>query len=358
MDDTIYPIEDTMLVLQYGGPKEARLTPSRGHMGEPEAGPIGFEWIKRLFDSPQYQLEEALKLYQEALKLQSQQALALKEMKANHARRDPRPKKRVSGSVTKSFVIAAIENGPPSAEPSHNSDKENGSPINREHGFSSKIPVSEPLPPQSSFKSFAMPDNDVLTNGNVPTGQGIKGIPATHEAVVFDRASEESSSFSRPETPLTPSASHDVVIRTDSDVDVDEHASEMTGNEDKRLSGILNDVDGLNLTSNNDHKMTTQLRGLGVAGARENGSSKRDSFHDMYEYAPAGIETEVVQPATAGTGAAVKVRGMLAPESARPEQRFSMMFDRSARPASVYRTENSKWEQRHARLERAETLTI
>jgi hypothetical protein len=37
MDDTIYPIEDSMLVLQYGGPKEARFTPGRGHIGEPQA---------------------------------------------------------------------------------------------------------------------------------------------------------------------------------------------------------------------------------------------------------------------------------------------------------------------------------
>jgi hypothetical protein len=34
------------------------------------------------------------------------------------------------------------------------------------------------------------------------------------------------------------------------------------------------------------------------------------------------------------------------------------MFDGSSRPVSVYRNENSKWEQGSTRLQRAETLAI
>lgn len=48
MDDTIYPIEDTMLVMNYPGPKEVRAFEGRPHMGEPQGGPIGFEWLRKL----------------------------------------------------------------------------------------------------------------------------------------------------------------------------------------------------------------------------------------------------------------------------------------------------------------------
>ena len=352
MDDTIYPIEDSMLVLQYGGPKEARFTPGRGHMGEPQAGPIGWEWIKRLFESPQYQLEEAFKLYQEALKLQSQQALALKEMKANHARWD----RRVNGVVTKPFPI---ENGPPSAELNHNSDKENGSPTSREHKRLRKIPVAEPAGPQHALKPLAATDNGVSTKGNPAAEQVIRGPPATH-GVIVEKAVHASPRFPMPTTPPTPAIDHKVAIRADSDVDADEHATEMTGNEDRRLSSISTGVDGtLNLASSNDYKMASHANGLGVIGSREQGSeNKRDSFHEMYEYSPAGIETEVVYASPAGSGAAVQVNGMLTPESPKLEKRLSSMFDRNSRPASVYRNENSKWEQSHTRLQRAETLAI
>jgi pimeloyl-ACP methyl ester carboxylesterase len=360
MDDTIYPIEDSMLVLQYGGPKEARFTPGRAHMGEPQAAPIGFEWIKRLFESPQYQLEEAFKLYQEALKLQSQQALAPKEMRANHTRHDSRVSKRVSGIVTKPFAIASLENGPPNAELNHNLDKECGSPTSREPRLLRKIGFAEPTAPQSTFRPLAVMDNGVSTKSNTCNEQVIRGPPASHGAVPVEKAVEASSTLAMPATPPTPAISHKEVIRADSDVDADEHATKMTGNEDRRLSGILNGVEGsLNLTLSNEYKMASHVSGLGITGGRENGSvNKRDSFHEMYEYAPAGIETEVVHAAPARTGSAVKVNGMLTPESPKMEKRLSMMFDRSSRPVSVYRNENSKWEQGHTWLHRAETLAI
>jgi pimeloyl-ACP methyl ester carboxylesterase len=360
MDDTIYPIEDSMLVLQYGGPKEARFTPGRGHMGEPQAGLFGFEWIKRLFESPQYQLEEAFKLYQEALKLQSQQALALKEMRANHAGRDGRVSRRVSPIVTKPLAIAAGENGPPSAELHHSSDKQNRSPTGREHRLPKKAPVAEPIEPPSVSTPLAMIDNRVPTKGNIPSEQVARGPPASHGAGVVERVGEASSRFAMPATPPTPVIGHKVVVRADSDVDEDEHATGMSGNEDARLSGIINGVEGsLNLTSSDDYKRADHINGLGITSSREHGAAKkRDSFHEMYEYAPAGIETEVVHAAAAGTGAAVKVNGMLTPESPKLEKRPLMISDRSSRPMSVYRNENSKWEKGHMSLQRAETLAI
>jgi hypothetical protein len=46
------------------------------------------------------------------------------------------------------------------------------------------------------------------------------------------------------------------------------------------------------------------------------------------------------------------------PESRKLEKRLSNMFDRNSRPISVYRNENSRWEQSHTRLQRAEALAI
>jgi len=45
------------------------------------------------------------------------------------------------------------------------------------------------------------------------------------------------------------------------------------------------------------------------------------------------------------------------PESWKLE-RLSSIFDRNSRPISVYRNENSRWEQSHTRLQRAEALAI
>ena len=56
MQDSIYPIEDTFLVCQYGGPKELRMTTTGKHMGEPQSAPIAFEWLNRIFYAPKAQL--------------------------------------------------------------------------------------------------------------------------------------------------------------------------------------------------------------------------------------------------------------------------------------------------------------
>ena len=361
MDDTIYPIEDSILVLQYGGPKEARFIPGGGHMGEPQAGPIGFEWIKRLFESPQYQLEEAFKLYQEALKLHSQQALklhsqqalALKEMRPNHARRDSPANRRASGTVTKPFAIAPVENGPPSAELSH-SNKENGSPTRGEYRLARKVMVADLTARPAKIRPLATIYNSIPSKANVASEQIIRGPPATHGGPVVERVADVRPDFVMPMTPPMPAIGQKFTIRADSDVDADE----MTGDEDRRLSGMINGMEGtLNLTSSIDFKMANPINGLGTTDSKANGSAtKRDSFHDLYEYAPAGIETEVVQAAPAGTGGAVKVNGMLTPDSPKLKKRLSKMFDQSSRPVSVYRNENSKWEQGHTLLQSTELL--
>ena len=45
MEDSIFPIEDSMLTLKHGRVKEARFVESRGHMGNPGAEDILYDWI-------------------------------------------------------------------------------------------------------------------------------------------------------------------------------------------------------------------------------------------------------------------------------------------------------------------------
>lgn len=49
MLDNFFPIEDSILALQYGSIKEARFIPGLKHLGEPVAGPIIFDWIEKIF---------------------------------------------------------------------------------------------------------------------------------------------------------------------------------------------------------------------------------------------------------------------------------------------------------------------
>ncbi|MCJ1436593.1 hypothetical protein MMC27_005973 [Xylographa pallens] len=48
MNDSIFPIEDSLLPLQHGSIKEARFIPGAAHMGEPAAGKIILPWIEKL----------------------------------------------------------------------------------------------------------------------------------------------------------------------------------------------------------------------------------------------------------------------------------------------------------------------
>lgn len=54
-NDTIFPIEDSMIPLQHGSVKEARFIQNAVHMGEPAIGPVIVNWIEGLLgtkDSP------------------------------------------------------------------------------------------------------------------------------------------------------------------------------------------------------------------------------------------------------------------------------------------------------------------
>lgn len=49
MLDDVFPIEDSILALQYGSIKEARFIPGNKHLGVPVAEPIIFGWIEDIF---------------------------------------------------------------------------------------------------------------------------------------------------------------------------------------------------------------------------------------------------------------------------------------------------------------------
>lgn len=51
MLDELFPIEDSMLMLQYGSMKEARFFQGIKHMGEPYAIPMAIEWAGDLLKS-------------------------------------------------------------------------------------------------------------------------------------------------------------------------------------------------------------------------------------------------------------------------------------------------------------------
>lgn len=45
---TYRPIEDSMLLFEYGSPKEARFVPGRLHMGYPEANGFVYPWMEQV----------------------------------------------------------------------------------------------------------------------------------------------------------------------------------------------------------------------------------------------------------------------------------------------------------------------
>lgn len=49
MNDQIFPIEDSFLMLQHGSVKEARFVQGLGHMAEPAATKIISEWLAGFF---------------------------------------------------------------------------------------------------------------------------------------------------------------------------------------------------------------------------------------------------------------------------------------------------------------------
>jgi hypothetical protein len=46
--DGCMPIEDSMLLMEYGTPKEARFIQGRAHMGYPEANSVVFPWLEQV----------------------------------------------------------------------------------------------------------------------------------------------------------------------------------------------------------------------------------------------------------------------------------------------------------------------
>ncbi|KAK8215333.1 hypothetical protein M8818_001954 [Zalaria obscura] len=48
MEDGLMPIEDSMLLFEYGSPKEARFVPGRLHMGYPEANGFVYPWMEQV----------------------------------------------------------------------------------------------------------------------------------------------------------------------------------------------------------------------------------------------------------------------------------------------------------------------
>jgi len=51
MEDTIFPVEDSMVMLEFGTPKSARFVRGARHTGEPVATPVIFRWIEDLMAS-------------------------------------------------------------------------------------------------------------------------------------------------------------------------------------------------------------------------------------------------------------------------------------------------------------------
>jgi hypothetical protein len=49
MLDELFPIEDSMLMMQHGSVKEARFFEGVKHMGEPFAMPVALEWVESVF---------------------------------------------------------------------------------------------------------------------------------------------------------------------------------------------------------------------------------------------------------------------------------------------------------------------
>ena len=64
--DEIFPIDDYLLALQHGCPKEARFVANTKHMGEPESFTIILKWLYKLFGvdglDPRMQLEKLLEM--------------------------------------------------------------------------------------------------------------------------------------------------------------------------------------------------------------------------------------------------------------------------------------------------------
>lgn len=50
MEDSIFPIEDSLLALQHGDVKNVRFVPNSKHMGFPDSEKYVYDWIDGLFN--------------------------------------------------------------------------------------------------------------------------------------------------------------------------------------------------------------------------------------------------------------------------------------------------------------------
>jgi len=46
VDDGVVPIEDSIVLLNHGGPKEGRFFENRVHMGYPDTLPVAYKWLE------------------------------------------------------------------------------------------------------------------------------------------------------------------------------------------------------------------------------------------------------------------------------------------------------------------------
>jgi hypothetical protein len=49
--DGCMPVEDSMLLMEYGSPKEARFIQGRAHMGYPESNSVVYPWMEQVMDT-------------------------------------------------------------------------------------------------------------------------------------------------------------------------------------------------------------------------------------------------------------------------------------------------------------------
>ena len=79
MLDELFPIEDSMLMMQHGSVKEARFFEGVKHMGEPFAMPVALEWVESVFKGIQSE-SDSWEVSGFAVSLMYKESIALKHL--------------------------------------------------------------------------------------------------------------------------------------------------------------------------------------------------------------------------------------------------------------------------------------
>ena len=79
MLDELFPIEDSMLMMQHGSVKEARFFEGVKHMGEPFAMPVALEWVGSVFKGIQSESDSWV-VFDFAVSLLYKESIALKHL--------------------------------------------------------------------------------------------------------------------------------------------------------------------------------------------------------------------------------------------------------------------------------------